>query len=154
MLLTFAVAIREGKYGLGRQVKVQSVAVALRSIGQKYVLDGHPDPQRASPAQDALDLPIASILKHFNDEDPAPKPKLAVLVSTITAIASGYHFTPHYTAVADMVIIVFSTFSKSESTHRNPLPARNVPSHYGNVTSGYGVRATSFILILPSARSS
>ena len=45
MLLTFAVAVREGKYGLGRQVKVQSVAVALRSIAQKYVLDGHPDPR-------------------------------------------------------------------------------------------------------------
>jgi hypothetical protein len=50
MLLTFAVAVREGKYGLGRQVKVQSVAVALRSVAQKYVLDGHPDPRRAFPA--------------------------------------------------------------------------------------------------------
>ncbi len=29
MLLTFAVAMWKGKYGLGRQVKVQSVAVAL-----------------------------------------------------------------------------------------------------------------------------
>jgi hypothetical protein len=56
MLFTFAVAVREGKYGLGRQVKVQSVAVALRSVAQKYVLDGHPDPCRASPAQHALNL--------------------------------------------------------------------------------------------------
>jgi len=29
-LLTFAVAVREGKYGLGNQVKVQSIAKALR----------------------------------------------------------------------------------------------------------------------------
>jgi hypothetical protein len=36
MFLTFAVAVREGKLGLGRQVKVQSVAVALRSVAQKY----------------------------------------------------------------------------------------------------------------------
>ena len=76
MLLTFAVAVREGKYGLGHQVKVQSVAVALQSVAQKYVLDGHPDPRRASPAQHALDLPIARILKRFDDEDPAPEPKL------------------------------------------------------------------------------
>jgi hypothetical protein len=70
MLLTFAVAVREGKYGLGHQVKVQSVAVALRSVAQKYVLDGHPDPRRALPAQHALDLPIARILKCFDDKDP------------------------------------------------------------------------------------
>jgi hypothetical protein len=49
-LLTFAVAVREGKYGLGNQVKVQSVAKALRLVSQKLVLDGHPDPRRASPA--------------------------------------------------------------------------------------------------------
>ena len=69
MLLTFAVAVREGKYGLGRQGKIQSVAVALRSVAQKFVLDGHPDPRRASPAQHALNLPIARILKKFDDED-------------------------------------------------------------------------------------
>jgi hypothetical protein len=114
MLLTFAVAVREGKYGLGRQVKVQSVAVALRSVAQKYVLDGHPDPRRASPAQHALDLPIARILKRFDDEDPAPEPKLAVPVSTIIAIASSYHFTKHHAAVADMIVPPF------------PLPTRKM----------------------------
>ena len=50
MLLTFAVAVREGQYGLGRQLKVQSVEKALRAVAQKYVLDGHPDPRRSSPA--------------------------------------------------------------------------------------------------------
>ena len=42
-LLTFAVAVREGQYGLGNQVKVQSVERALRHVAQKFVLDGHPD---------------------------------------------------------------------------------------------------------------
>jgi hypothetical protein len=107
MLLTFAVAVREEKYGLGRQVKVQSVAVAPRSVAQKYVLDGHPNPCRASPAQHALDLPIARILKRFDDKDPAPEPKLAVPVSTIIAIASSYHFTNHHAAVADMIVPPF-----------------------------------------------
>jgi hypothetical protein len=45
MFLTFAVAMWEGKFGLGHQVKVQSVAVALRSVAQKYILDGHPNPR-------------------------------------------------------------------------------------------------------------
>jgi hypothetical protein len=48
-LLTFAVAVQEGKYGLGNQVKVQSVERALRHVAQRLVLDGHPDPRRASP---------------------------------------------------------------------------------------------------------
>ena len=38
-ILTFAVAMREGKYGLGGPVKVQSVKRALRHVAQKFVLD-------------------------------------------------------------------------------------------------------------------
>ena len=61
MFLTFAVAVREGKFGLGRQVKVQSVAVALRSVAQKYVLDGHPNP--VEPPQP--NMPLTSPLHAF-----------------------------------------------------------------------------------------
>jgi len=89
-LLTFAVAVREGQYGNGHQVQVQSVAQALRFVSQKLVLDGHPNPQRALPAQHALDLPISHLLKKFSDEDPPPEPKLAIPISTITAIAENY----------------------------------------------------------------
>jgi hypothetical protein len=129
MFLTFAVAVREGKFGLGRQVKVQSVAVALRSVAQKYVLGGHPDPRRASPAEHALDLPIARILKRFDDEDPAPEPKLAVPVSTITAVAKKYNFTKHHAAVADMVVVAFfyllriGEYTSPSNTH----PKRTIP---------------------------
>jgi hypothetical protein len=44
-LLTFAVAVREGQYGLEDQVKVQSVKRALRHVAQRLVLDGHPYPR-------------------------------------------------------------------------------------------------------------
>jgi hypothetical protein len=63
MLLTFAVAVQEGQYGFGRQIQVQSVAVALRAVTQKYVLDGHADHRWASPAQHSLNLPIARLIK-------------------------------------------------------------------------------------------
>ena len=86
-LLTFAVAMREGKYGNKHQVQVQSVARALQFVSQKLVLDGHPDPQRASPAQHVLDLLIACLLKKFSDEDPPPELKLAIPISTITSNA-------------------------------------------------------------------
>jgi hypothetical protein len=85
-LLTFAVAVREGKYSIGNQVKVQSVERALWHVAQKLVLDGHPNPRCASPAQHTLDLPIAWTIKMFHDEDPPAQPKLAIPVSTVTAI--------------------------------------------------------------------
>jgi hypothetical protein len=64
-LLTFAVAVREGKSGLGSQVKVQSVEQALRYVAQELILDGYPDPRRASVAQQSLNLPISRLLKRF-----------------------------------------------------------------------------------------
>jgi len=101
--------VREGKYGLGNQVKVQSVAKALRLVSQKLVLDGHPDPGRASPAQHALDLPISRLLKKYSDEDPPAELKLAIPISTITSIAKSYRWTPHLGlgAVMDLAIIAF-----------------------------------------------
>ncbi len=73
-LLTFAVAVWEGKYGRGTQVKVQSVKKALRHVAQKLVLDGHPDPRKASPAQESLDLPISRLLRALAIEIPRPSP--------------------------------------------------------------------------------
>jgi hypothetical protein len=106
-LLTFAVAMREGQYGRGAQVKVQSVKKALRHVAQKLVLDGHPDPRKASPAQQSLDLPISRLLKSFGDNDPPAEPKLAIPISTITAISEQYRWNPHLDAVADLVTIAF-----------------------------------------------
>jgi hypothetical protein len=106
-LLTFAVAVREGKYSLGNQVKVQSVERALRHVAQRLILDGHPDPRRASPAQHSLDLPIVWLIKKFRDEDPPAQPKLAIPISTITALAKNYRMTPHLDAVTDLVIVAF-----------------------------------------------
>ena len=122
MLLTFAVAVREGQYGLGHQVKVQSVSKALCAVGQKYVLDGHPDPRRASPAQQALDLPIAHLLKKYHDDDPPAEPKLAIPMSTVETIARKYTFSYHHRAVADLCIIaIFYLLRVGEYT--TPAPA-------------------------------
>ena len=106
-LLTFAVAVREGQHGNGDPVTVQSVERALRHVAQKLVLDGHPDPRKASPAQQSLDLPISRLLKSYRDSNPPPEPKLALPISTITAISEHYRWTPHLDAVADLVTIAF-----------------------------------------------
>ena len=70
-------------------------------------MDGHPDPRRASPGQHSLDLPIAWLIKKFRDKDPPPQPKLAIPISTITALSKNYRMTPHLEAVTDLVIIAF-----------------------------------------------
>jgi hypothetical protein len=57
--------VKEGKYGLGSQVKVQLVERALRHVAQGLVLDGYPDPRGASAAQQLLNLPISQLLKKF-----------------------------------------------------------------------------------------
>ncbi len=44
-LLTFDVAMWEGKYGLGSPVKVQTAKRAPRHVAQKFILDGQPDPE-------------------------------------------------------------------------------------------------------------
>jgi len=128
-LLTFAVAVREGRYGLGDQVKVQSVERALRHVAQKFVLDGHPDPRRASPAQQSLDLPIARLIKSYQDEDPPPQPKLALPVSTITALALNYRWTPHLDAVTDLVTIAFFYLLRvgEYTCPGNPRDKRTIP---------------------------
>jgi hypothetical protein len=106
-LLTFAVAMQEGQYGLGDQVKAQSVERALRHVAQRLVLDGHPDPRQASLGQHSLDLPIVWLIKRFRDKDLPPQPKLAIPISTITALSKNYRMTPHLEAVTDLVIIAF-----------------------------------------------
>ncbi len=46
-------------------------------------------------------------MKKYWDEDPPAAPKLAIPISTITAIAENYRWTPHLSAAADLVIIAF-----------------------------------------------
>jgi hypothetical protein len=46
-------------------------------------------------------------MKKYQDEDPPAAPKLAIPISTITAIAENYQWTLHLSATADLVIIAF-----------------------------------------------
>jgi hypothetical protein len=130
MLLTFAVAMQEGQFGLGRQIKVQSVKAALQAVSQKYALDGYNNPRCTSLAQHALNFPIARLIKKFANNDQPPKPKLAIPVSTIFAIATKYTFSLHHWVVADLILVAFfnqfwvgeyTTPCKLRATHTNQL---------------------------------
>jgi hypothetical protein len=134
-LLTFAVTVREGQYGNGHQVQVQMVARALRFVSQKLILDGHFNLRCALPAQHALDLPIARLLKKYSDEDPPPEPKLAILISTITAIAEKYWWSTHLSAVVDLIIIAFFYLLRvgEYTSPANPRKKRTIPLRGCNI---------------------
>ncbi len=132
-LLTFAVAVREGQYGNGHKVQGQLVKFTLRAVAQKYVLDGYPNPRRASPAQHSLDLPIARLLKKYGNEDPPPEPKLAVPISTITGIAENIGGPPILARSRIWSSLHFFTSFESENIHHLPLHGRNGPSRCGTV---------------------
>jgi hypothetical protein len=53
------------------------------------------------------DLPLAHLLKKYNDEDPPAQPKLAVPVSTVKKICKHYKFSDHHRAVANLCTIAF-----------------------------------------------
>jgi len=138
-LLTFAVAVREGQYGKGHKVQVQSVEFTLRAVTQKYVLDGYPDPRRASPAQQSLDLPIAWLLKNYGDEDPhynqnwqSPSQQSQVLRRNISG-------PPIITRSRIWSSLHSFTIFKLESIHHLPLHRRNGPSRCGTVIFACGL---------------
>eukprot|EP00978_Attheya_sp_CCMP212_P017850 scaffold48105_cov30-Attheya_sp.AAC.5 len=87
-LLAFASQVRAGSYRYGRQVGTQSVEKALRHVAQTQVLAGYPDPRWRYGTKD-LDLPFQHLLKSMRDEDPAPRPQVALPVDTITAAAAA-----------------------------------------------------------------
>ncbi|EJK60343.1 hypothetical protein THAOC_19318, partial [Thalassiosira oceanica] len=97
----------KGHIGKGRKVGVQSVEKALRHVAQKFVLDRRFDPRRTVIGQRDLDLPFQRLLKKYDEEDPAPKPKLAIPVSTVRKIADEYNMSDHHSAVGDLVTVGF-----------------------------------------------
>jgi hypothetical protein len=90
-LLASASQVRAGSYGHGRQVGKQSVEKSLRHVAQTQVLAGYPDPRRRYGTKD-LDLPFQHLLKSIGDEDPAPRPQVALPLDTIAAAAAAALF--------------------------------------------------------------
>jgi hypothetical protein len=123
-LIAFAARVRTGIYGRAVQVGFQSVEKALRHVAQTLLLAGYDDPRRTYGAKE-LDLPFRHLLKGYKEQDPAPKPQLALPVATIER-ASAYYQAPHtplIRATADLVTIGFFFLLRvGEYT----MPRRNV----------------------------
>jgi hypothetical protein len=84
------------------------VKKALRHVAQTLLLAGYNNPRRTYGAKE-LDLPFRHLLKGYKEQDPAPKPQLALPVTTIEH-AGAYHQAPHDAltrATADLTTIAF-----------------------------------------------
>ena len=79
IVTAFAARVRTGFYGLGNQVKVQSVTTALASISKTCELAGKQSPIYRAP--DTYQLPIERLVEGMRREDPMPTPQLAVPIS-------------------------------------------------------------------------
>jgi hypothetical protein len=123
-LLAFAARFRTGIFGRAVQVGFQSVEKAIRHVAQTLLLAGYADPRRTYGASE-LDLPFRHLLKSYKDQDPAPKPQLALPVATVER-AAAYYQAPHpplVRATADLVTIAFFFLLRvGEYT----MPRRNV----------------------------
>jgi hypothetical protein len=108
-LLAFAARVRTGSFGNGRKVGFQSVEKAMRHVAQTQVLAGFPDPRRRYGTKE-LDLPFQHLLKSMRDEDPAPRPQVALPVETIAAAASASQHplaSPLAAATGDLITAAF-----------------------------------------------
>jgi hypothetical protein len=108
LLLGFATRVRRGYYGRGSHVQAQTPETALRHVAQTLVLDGYPDPRRSYGSKD-LDLPFSRLLKCYENDDPAPKPQLALPVRAIQCAVDHYNQkgTHMSAAIADLLTTAF-----------------------------------------------
>jgi hypothetical protein len=92
--LAFVARVHTGIYKGAVQVGSQSVEKALRHhVAQTLLLAGYDNPRCTYGAKE-LNLPFRHLLKGYKEQDPAPKPQLALPVATIEH-AGAYHQAPH-----------------------------------------------------------
>jgi hypothetical protein len=108
LLIAFAARVRTGLYGKGPQVGHQSAEKALRHVAQTLQLAGYDNPRKTYGSKE-LDLPFHHLLKSYKDDNPAPKPQLALPVPVIQTASSRFehHHSPRDRAISDLVCMAF-----------------------------------------------
>jgi hypothetical protein len=77
--MAFAARVRAGAFGNSRQIGCQAVAMALRHVAQVFVRANYDDPQGKSGPE--LGLAFTRLYHSYRNENPAPRPQLALPVS-------------------------------------------------------------------------
>ena len=108
LLAAFGTHVRYGRFSRPtREVRTETVQVALRAVTKKFELDGQQNPLVNS--QGVYTQKIKQLLNGFRKFDPPPKRKLAIPLSVpVWLLKRGLSSTdPLHAAVGDLVIIAF-----------------------------------------------
>ena len=107
VLTAFAAQVRQGYYGKGNQIKVQSVSDAMAAISKTIELAGYRSP--VYRADNKYNLQIERAIEGWRREDPPATPQLAVPVTVPIQMAeAAYQFgTAFAKAIADLALIGF-----------------------------------------------
>ena len=136
LLGAFAAFIRSGQYQHPcKQVRAQTVLLALRAISQTHMLDGQPDPLADEKGQRHIILKRQ--IENYRRNDPPPKHKLALPHIAIKHLnITRPDKNPRYQAIHDLCTIAwFYLLRVGEYTHTSPMGhRRTVQFRLGDVT--------------------
>jgi hypothetical protein len=96
-----------GTFGSGKQIGRQSVATALRHVSQAFVLASYGDPRQELLCSPKLSLAFTCLHHSHCNEDPAPKPQLALPILVVKDIGKneGASVDTKDQALADPVVL-------------------------------------------------
>ena len=122
--------IREGSYQQRpRQVKCETVQVALRAVATAYVLDGQPNPMVTTERR--YYLPLARQLESWKRQDPPPKPQLALPVAALRYIRKQVEQFSHNVSSRMIKHLSFFTTPDYQPTREPRLHLQTPTLHPG-----------------------
>jgi hypothetical protein len=109
LFVAFAVALRQGRYHAGVQVKGAEIERALRECAQLMVSQGLDDPRKATTGDHKLDPSLTNYYKTCKTVDPPPQPQQALPSSTIRWIMANMGHSPNkrLQVAANLVVLAF-----------------------------------------------
>ena len=155
VLTAFAARVRQGSYGHGYQIKVQTVTTALAAISKTIELAGYTSP--VYRAFNKYNLQIERAVEGWRREDPPAVPQLAVPVTVPLQMAeaayspSGTHFIQ---AIADLAVIAFYFLLRVGEYTRPRVATRNGKKVHATRTKQFQVKDVGFFKngkVLPRA---
>ena len=144
LLLGFAARVRTGAYGLGNQVKVQSVTDALSAISQTCKLVGKPSPVLEKEGE--YILPIRRLIEGFRRQDPPAIPQLALPVEVPTEARRLGYLTKDtkQMAAGDLSVIGYYYLLRSGEYTKPRKVKRNGQYVHATRTKQFRVRDIGF----------
>ena len=91
LFLAFAKSLRRGRHsGHGPGFSATAIKTALRDCAKYLVNAGLADPRRTTPGQGNLDEKFQQYFKRLEQEDPAPRPQIALPSFVVKYIATNF----------------------------------------------------------------